>query len=144
MKVAIVRPDEDWVLPNKATKESAGFDLCASKDFVIYGNKTQLVSTNLSIALDEGTVGFVCSRSGLALKSGVFVLNAPGIIDADYRGEVGVILHNSRSTEFYVSAGDRIAQLLIVPMALHQFIDVVPSLDSTDRGAGGFGSTGVR
>ena len=84
----------------------------------------------------------LCSRSGLAVKRSVFVLNSPGIIDADYRGELGVVLHNAGTEQPYFKKGDRIAQLVLVPVAKIQF-DPVAELPTTERGEGGFGSTGV-
>ena len=126
---------------NPETARSAAIDLRASADITISPQKTELVKTSLNIAIPEGYVGLVCSRSGLALKKSVFVLNAPGVVDADYRGEVGVILCNLGSEEFSIKRGERIAQLMIVPYVMPAYIKV-ESLENTDRGSGGFGSTG--
>lgn len=103
----------------------------------------QLVPTGLSIAVPPGYEAQVRPRSGLALKHGVTVANAPGTIDADYRGEVGVILINLGQEPFVIRRGDRIAQLVIAPVSRAEWVEV-PTLGSTERGAGGFGSTGVR
>lgn len=129
------------VVPKIATNGSAGADLCALDDAIIYPGETKLVKTGINISIPLGYAGFVCSRSGLALKSKVFVLNAPGIIDSDYTGEVGVILHNIGDDRFVVKMGDRIAQLLIVKCE-HFLFNEVAELKKTNRGEGGFGSTG--
>ncbi len=126
---------------NPETARSAAIDLRASADITIFPHKTELVKTSLNIAIPEGYVGLVCSRSGLALKKSVFVLNAPGVVDADYRGEVGVILCNLGSEDFFIKKGERIAQLMIVPYVMPAYIRV-ESLENTERGSGGFGSTG--
>lgn len=129
------------VVPQIATPGSAGADLCSSIDIKIYPGETKLVKTGINISIPLGYAGFVCSRSGLALKNNVFVLNAPGIVDSDYTGDVGVILHNSGDNIFNIKAGDRIAQLLIVKCE-HFAFNEVTELQKTERGAGGFGSTG--
>lgn len=107
----------------------------------IYPGGRVLVPTGLYMDIPRGFVGDVRPRSGLALKHGITVLNADGTIDSDYRGEVGVILHNSSSNTFTINNGDRIAQLIISPYEKATFAEVV-SLSNTDRGKGGFGSTG--
>jgi dUTP pyrophosphatase len=129
-------------MPVAATLGAAGYDLCASENKIITPSSPILVKTGLSMNIPRGYVGMVCSRSGLALKHGVFVLNAPGIIDSDYRGDIGVILYNSGDVDFEVIAGDRIAQILFVRLAPIG-LEEVDSLDETVRGEGGFGSTGV-
>lgn len=132
----------DAVVPTQATTESAGYDLCSIEDATIHPGGWMLVRTGIAVELPRGVTGLVCSRSGLALKHGVFVLNAPGIIDADYRGEVGVILMNaSPNMPYCISKGDRIAQLVLTH-ALHEIVRVVDELSDTSRSAGGFGSTG--
>lgn len=125
-----------------ATPGAAGLDLYARGPALIGPGMRTLVMCGIKVAIPPGYCGMVCSRSGLALKDGVFVLNAPGIIDSDYRGEVGAILQNASLDWFRVRAGDRIAQLLIVPIAMME-IRIVEGLDSTERGAHGFGSTGA-
>lgn len=130
------------VLPKKQTEGAAGFDLVAIQDISIppRGGRA-LVSTGVYLAIPAGWEGQVRSRSGLALNNGVIVLNAPGTIDSDYRGEVGVILVNFGPVVHQVKAGDRIAQLVFCPVprvVLHR----VTNLDDTSRGDGGFGSTG--
>lgn len=129
--------------PSYATPEAAGLDLHAalSNPVFLQPGKRMLVPTGVRVKIPSGYVGMVCSRSGLAFKKGVCVLNAPGIIDADYRGEIGVILANLGDDELKIEPDDRIAQLVITPVALAHL--VVGNLDETQRGAGGFGSTGV-
>ena len=130
-------------LPAYATPLSAGMDLRANLDnpIVLKPMERCLVPTGLYIALPEGYEAQVRPRSGLALKKGIGVLNAPGTIDADYRGEIGVILVNLSAEDFTVEDGERIAQMVV---ARHERVewDETDSLDATKRGAGGFGHTG--
>lgn len=129
--------------PTKGTEGAAAFDLKANHDTVLAAGQTTLIKTGINAAIPKGMVGLVCSRSGLALKESVFVLNAPGLVDSDYRGEVGVILHKAAGSggAFTIKKGDRIAQLMIVRHEDVEF-EVVDSLDQTERGNNGFGSTG--
>jgi dUTP pyrophosphatase len=143
-------------MPTRGTTEAAGWDLYAAEEATLVPGGRRLISTGLSMGLRPDLVGLICSRSGLAVKHGVIVLNAPGILDSDYRGEVKVLLVNLGDSNFHVSPGDRIAQLVpaIIPLYSavrgadgcgvlgERFFQVVDSLDSTDRGGGGFGSTG--
>jgi dUTP pyrophosphatase len=134
----------DLPIPSRATEHAAGFDLraCVSAPVLIEAGERALVPTGLSIALPPGFEAQIRPRSGLALSSGVTLLNAPGTIDADYRGEIGVIVVNHGSMPVTVARGDRIAQMVI-----HRLPDVeleaVEELPETARGAGGFGHTGV-
>jgi dUTP pyrophosphatase len=134
----------DLALPAYATEHAAGMDLLAavSKDVVIGPGERALIPAGISIALPEGYEAQVRPRSGLALKNGVTVLNAPGTIDADYRGEVGVILINHGRDPFLVTRGSRIAQLIIAPYTRAAW-SKVDTLEESTRGAGGFGSTGT-
>jgi dUTP pyrophosphatase len=127
--------------PEQEKPNDAGYDLRASCAISIPPNGRALVKTALRVAIPPSHVGMVCSRSGLALKKGVYVLNAPGIVDSGYRGEIGVVLRNTGDQYFDVSEGDRVAQLLFVPVTHPQFVFGI--LDETERGAGGFGSTGI-
>jgi dUTP pyrophosphatase len=122
---------------------AAGFDLCADVDapVLLAPGARALVPTGWHVAIPEGYEGQVRPRSGLALRHGVTVLNAPGTIDADYRGEVGVILVNHGEAPFEVKHGERIAQLVVAPVARVEAC-VASVLDETARGSGGFGSTG--
>jgi dUTP pyrophosphatase len=138
--IEVVSSDEQ--LPTYAQEGDAGADLRASEEVTINPGQHLLVKTGVSAAIPDGYVGMVCSRSGLALKSGVFVLNAPGIVDSGYRGEIGVILKNFGPFPFEVKVGDRIAQLLIQKVESANFVKV-DVLSETTRGDGGFGSTGT-
>lgn len=135
----------DMELPSYATAQSAGVDLSAAitNDITLEPGKRILVPTGIAIALPGGLEAQVRPRSGLALKHGITVLNSPGTIDADYRGEIGVILINLGQEPFTITRGMRIAQMLIAPVTTATF-DVVEDLDQTARGAGGFGSTGLK
>jgi dUTP pyrophosphatase len=142
--LALLPHGNDLPLPAYATEHSAGMDLLAAidKDIVIAPHKRALVPTGISIALPQGYEAQVRPRSGLALKFGVTVLNSPGTIDADYRGEVGVILINHGEEPFTISRGMRIAQLIIAPYTRANW-QQTESLEESARGAGGFGSTGT-
>ena len=135
---------KDLALPAYATEMSAGADLMAAvaDDVVLAPGEHRLIPSGIAIALPPGTEAQVRPRSGLALKHGVTVLNAPGTIDADYRGEVGVILINLGKEPYTVTRGARIAQLIIAP-CLQADWRPVDTLDDSARGAGGFGSTGI-
>lgn len=130
------------VAPSYAHEDDAGMDLRASEEAVIPARSRALVGTGIAMALPERHVGLVHPRSGLAAKHGITVLNAPGTIDAGYRGEVKVILLNTSDEAFNVATGDRIAQLVIQKVE-HPIIEVTDTLDDTTRGSGGFGSTGT-
>lgn len=144
MKVAIINKSKH-ALPKYETSLSAGVDLRANIDspIVLKPLERALVKTGLFIALPEGYEAQVRPRSGLAFKNGITVLNSPGTIDADYRGELGVILVNLSNTDFTVNDGERIAQLVVAKHEQANFVEVT-ELDETSRGAGGFGSTGVK
>ena len=131
-------------LPAYATAQSAGMDLRANIDapVVLKPMERRLIPTGLFIALPQGYEAQVRPRSGLALKKGITVLNSPGTIDADYRGEIGVLLINLSSEDFVVNDGERIAQLVIARHETAEFIEV-DVLNETERGAGGYGHTGV-
>ncbi len=130
-------------LPKYQTKGSAGLDLQAniSQPMVLKAGEIVLVPTGLAIALQEGYEAQVRPRSGLALKNGITVLNSPGTIDSDYRGEISVILINHSKQDFIITNGLRIAQLVIAQYAVAKIIEV-EELGTTNRGEGGFGSTG--
>lgn len=127
--------------PNYATKGAAGADLVAAGKEVLYPGEYKIVYTGSFVEIPKGKVGLVCPRSGLAARHGITVLNAPGIIDSDYRGEIGVILINLGTDIYEIQEGERIAQLVIAS-ASHPVFSNVARLSSTKRGAGGFGSTG--
>lgn len=132
-------------LPTYATPQSAGMDLRANLDapITLHPMERRLIPTGLHIALPEGYEAQVRPRSGLALKHGLTVLNTPGTIDADYRGEIGVVLINLSTENFVVNDGERIAQMVIARHEQGDFV-VVEQLDETERGEGGYGHTGVK
>lgn len=132
-------------LPAYATGQSAGMDLRANIDapITLHPMERRLIPTGLYIALPPGFEAQVRPRSGLALKHGITVLNSPGTIDADYRGEIGVLLVNLSAEDFIITEGERIAQMVVVRHEQADF-EVVAELDDTERGAGGYGHTGVK
>ena len=132
-------------LPHYATEQSAGMDLRANIDeqIVIQPMQRLLIGTGLHIALPKGYEAQIRPRSGLALKHGITVLNSPGTIDADYRGEIGVLLINLSDKDFVINDGERIAQMVIARHEQAQFA-LVEALDETERGEGGYGHTGVK
>ena len=132
-------------LPQYATPQSAGMDLRANLDapVTLRPMERRLIPTGLHIALPAGYEAQVRPRSGLALKKGITVLNSPGTIDADYRGEIGVLLINLSQEDFVVNDGERIAQMVIARYEQGGFI-AVNVLDETERGAGGYGHTGIK
>ena len=142
MKVKIINKSNNPI-PEYATSQSAGMDLRAfiKKPITIEPFNRELISTGLYIELPEGYEAQVRSRSGLAIKYGIIVLNSPGTIDSDYRGEIGVILVNLSNTPFTVKPGERIAQLVFAKYEKADFIEV-EELNETERGEGGFGHTG--
>lgn len=144
MKIKVVNKGHQ-PLPAYATEQSAGMDLRANIDepIVLKPLERRLVPTGLHIALPAGYEAQVRPRSGLALMKGITVLNSPGTIDADYRGEVGVLLVNLSQEEFVINDGERIAQMVIARHEQAEFIEVV-ELDKTERGEGGYGHTGVK
>ena len=132
-------------LPEYATSMSAGFDLRANleESVTLKAGDRMLIGTGLFIALEPGYEAQVRPRSGLALKKGITVLNAPGTIDADYRGEIGVILYNASKEDFVIEPGERIAQMVIAKYEQISW-EQVEVLDETERGDGGYGHTGVK
>lgn len=144
MKINIVNRGHQ-PLPQYATPQSAGMDLRANLDEPVTLNplERRLIPTGLHIALPAGYEAQVRPRSGLALKKGITVLNTPGTIDADYRGEIGVVLINLSQEPFVVNDGERIAQMVIARHEQGEFVEV-EVLDETERGEGGYGHTGVK
>jgi len=132
---------EGAAMPTYQTEHAAGMDLRCAEDFTLYPNERRLIPTGLRVAIPPGFEGQVRPRSGLALKHGISMVNTPGTIDADYRGEVAVVLINHGADVVTFNAGDRIAQLVVCPVARAELI-VVDRLEETERGEGGFGSTG--
>ena len=143
IKVICKAEDKDF-LPVYSSAEAAGADLkaCVQEDIILKPGQRDLVPTGLSIQLPAGYEAQIRPRSGLAIKHGISLVNTPGTIDSDYRGEVKIIMINHGSEDFVIRRGDRIAQMVIAPVT-HGMFALSDSLDATDRGAGGFGSTGV-
>ncbi|MFW5976320.1 MAG: dUTP diphosphatase [Bacillota bacterium] len=142
MKIKVKRIDKDLPLPRyQHYGEDAGMDLYSRESMILNSGEYKLIKTGLKIAIPAGYGGFVYPRSGLALKHGITVLNADGVIDPGYRGEVGVILINHGNKDFKINKGDRIAQLIV-----HKVFEIewkeVDNLEKTSRGSGGFGNTG--
>ncbi len=134
--------EEGVALPQYQTAGSAGLDLCTIEDFTLKPLERKLVGTGIRIAVPQGYEAQVRPRSGLAIKHGITLVNTPGTIDSDYRGEIKIIVINLGKKVVSFNRGDRIAQLVICPV-IHAQLQQVVTLDDTERGLGGFGSTGV-
>lgn len=143
--IARLRNAEGLPVPHYQTEHSAGVDLYAAvnEQTVVEAGSWKLVPTGFAVAIPEGYEGQVRPRSGLALKHGIGLLNSPGTIDADYRGEISIILFNFSEKPFIIQRGDRIAQMVFSRVEKARFVQV-ETLSDTARGAGGFGHTGVR
>ena len=142
IRVAVRRLDRELPLPRYAREGDAGLDLHAAESVRLAAGARHPVRTGIALALPEGFAGLVLPRSGLALRSGLTILNAPGLIDSGYRGELQVLLVNTDPTEaFTVRRGERIAQLVILKVEQAAFA-VIDAHDATERGEGGWGSTG--
>lgn len=139
MKVELKLLSEAAKIPTKGTDQAAGYDLYAAQNAEIDPLKRALIKTNISIAIPKGYYGRIAPRSGLAYKNGIDVM--AGVIDSDYRGDVGVILYNTGVDVFNIKQGDRIAQLIIEKCHVADW-DLVEDLSDTDRGEGGYGHTG--
>lgn len=143
MRMTIKRLDDGLPLPRYAHEGDAGLDLYSAEDVTLAPFQRQLIATGISVAIPEGYAGFVQPRSGLAIKQGLSLVNTPGLIDSHYRGEIKAIAINLDPTNpIEVRRGDKIAQLVIQPVARVELLEV-DELDETVRGEGGFGSTGV-
>ena len=142
MTLRFRRVHPDAVLPSYAHPSDAGMDVRSVDELTLAPGRRALVHTGLVMLLPPGYEAQIRPRSGLALKSGVTVLNAPGTIDSGYRGEVGVILANFGGADFQVKTGDKIAQIVVAPVTQSEIVET-EDVDETDRGADGFGSTGV-
>jgi dUTP pyrophosphatase len=140
--VVQIQVEGEGVVPTKATVGSAGYDVRASERILIYAGMAKLVKTGIKVSIPDGYEAQVRSRSGMSLKNNVIVLNAPGTIDSDYRGEVGVILMNVGKNDYQVEAGEKIAQLVFAKVETVDF-KLATVENDTDRGEGGFGSTGA-
>ena len=139
----VQRLDRDLPLPAYAHEGDAGLDLFAAEDATLHPHERRLIGTGVAVAIPEGFAGFVQPRSGLAIERGLSLVNTPGLIDSHYRGEIKVIAVNlDPSTAIEIRRGERVAQLVIQPVARVEVTEV-PELDATTRSGGGFGSTGV-
>lgn len=147
MELKIKRVREDAILPTRGSKEAAGYDLYANffnneyDYWVIQPGETVKVKTGIAIAIPKGYFGGIYARSGLSINNGVAPANKVGVIDSDYRGEIIVALHNHSNVSQLIKKGDRIAQLIVQPYCSFEWQEV-DELDDTERGEGGFGSTG--
>ena len=146
MELKIKKVNENAKIPFRATQGSAGMDLCACIDtpLTLKGGETAVIPTGIAIALPSNEMGaFVFARSGLAIKHGIGLLNSVGVIDSDYRGEIKVGVINQISEPYTIEPGERIAQLVIMPVCPPEPVEA-ENLDDTARGEGGFGSTGTK
>ncbi len=143
MRIEIRKLCDSAVLPVRGSEEAAGYDLCAnlSGPLKIGPGETAKVGTGLALAIPRGYFGAIFARSGLSVKQGLRPANCTGVVDSDYRGEVIVALHNDSGEPRTIDPGERIAQIILLPYLAAEF-DEVKELDETDRGDGGFGSTG--
>ena len=137
----IKKLNEKAITPTKGSAYAAGYDLYAIDDFIIQPHTTALIDTGWAMEIPEGYFGGIFARSGLATKQGLRPANCVGVIDSDYRGPVKVALHNDTDEVKVIHALDRIAQLIIIPYFITEF-NIVDELEDTNRGKGGFGSTG--
>lgn len=142
-KVAVKKLREGAILPTFGSAQAAGADLyaCLERDVTIAPGETAFIPTGLAMELPRGYAGLIYARSGLACKRGLAPANKVGVVDSDYRGEFIVALHNHGTQSQTISTGERIAQLVVTPVLIPEYIEV-ETLSETDRGAGGFGSTG--
>ena len=143
MQIKIKLTDKRASLPTRGSEQAAGADLRTLDALHIPAHKTVQAHTGIAVELPCGYAGLVYARSGMALKKGIAPANKVGVVDSDYRGEIMVSLHNHTDEDVTIDAGERIAQLVITPVLMPEFV-LCDSLDETERGAGGFGSTGTK
>jgi dUTP pyrophosphatase len=141
LEIRLLHPDA--IAPARTRPGDAGYDLRSTDRVSIPPSATRLIGTGIAVAIPEGVAGLVTPRSGLAIEHGLTLLNAPGLIDPNYRGEIKVILHNTSERRYTVEIGDRVAQLLLVPYWAPE-LQIVDGLTTTERGSDGFGSSGRR
>ena len=141
MNISYLKLDSELPTPRHAHFGDGGVDLYARTDLRLEAGERALIATGVAVAIPTGFAGLVVPRSGLAIKHGIGVANGPGLIDTGYRGEIKVVLINHGVEAFEIARGERIAQLVVVPVAVQEWVQV-EELPDTDRGAGGFGSTG--
>jgi len=141
MKIKVKKINNEAQIPAYQTKEAAGFDLHSIKECIINPGERKLIGTGLAFEIEFGYEVQIRPRSGLAFKHGITVLNSPGTIDSDYRGEIKVLLINLGNEPFEIKKGERIAQAVVAPVVQAELLEV-DKLNETERGSGGFGSTG--
>jgi dUTP pyrophosphatase len=141
VRIPLLRLDDGLPIPAHAHPGDGGVDLYAREGCLLGSGERAAVPTGIAVAVPDGYAGLVTPRSGLAISAGISVVNGPGLIDAGYRGEIKVVLVNLSNEAFRIERGDRIAQLVVIPVATQEF-EVVDNLPESGRGAGGFGSTG--
>ena len=144
MKIKLKKLMENAKLPSAGSIKAAGYDLysCLEEQVTILPHETKMIGTGLAVAIPEGYFGGIFARSGLAAKQGLRPANCVGVVDADYRGEIKVALHNDTEQPHTIKGGERIAQLVVIPFLSLEF-EEADELDETERGAGGFGHTGI-
>ena len=143
MEIKVKKLDDRAVIPTRGSSMAAGLDLYAVDGVSVGAGETVLVHTGIALAIPEGYAGFIYARSGIATKRGLAPANKVGVIDADYRGEIMVALHNHSTAAQAVDAGERVAQLVVAPFLPVELV-LADALDETERAAGGFGSTGEK
>jgi dUTP pyrophosphatase len=141
MRIPLKRLDPDLPVPAHAHPGDGGVDLYARESATLHPGERAIVPTGVAVAIPEGFAALVTPRSGLAARSGLGVVNSPGLVDSGYRGEIKAILVNLGSETIQIERGERIAQMVVVPVSTQEF-DIVDELPESSRGAGGFGSTG--
>lgn len=141
MKIPVLRLDPELTTPVAAHEHDAGIDLYARADTRLASGEWAMIPTGIAVAIPPGHAGLVAPRSGLAAKYGISVVNGPGVVDAGFRGEINVILINHGDASVTLRRGDRVAQLVVVPVAAVELLEV-EELPASERGTGGFGSTG--
>jgi len=142
MKIPLLRLDPELPIPGSAHDDDAGIDLHSRSDVKLAAGEWAMIPTGIAVAIPEGHAGMVAPRSGLAARHGISVVNGPGVIDPGYRGEINVILINHGTAPLTLQRGDRVAQLLVVPVVVPELVEVDELPDSV-RGTGGFGSSGI-
>lgn len=142
INVKISKAKDNAIIPKYAKPNDAGVDLCSTEEYTLKPGERKLISTGLKISLPKGYEAQVRPRSGLALKNGISIVNTPGTVDADYRGEIGVIAINLGQEAFKIEPGMRIAQMIFNKVE-HATFEEVKELDATERGEGGFGHSGT-
>jgi dUTP pyrophosphatase len=142
MRIPLKRLDDGLPIPGHAHPGDGGVDLYAREPARLEAGQRAVVPTGIAVAIPDGFAGLVTPRSGLAARNGISVVNGPGLVDAGYRGEIQVVLVNLSTEVFVVERGDRIAQFVVIPVSVQEFVPVNELPDSA-RGSGGFGSTGA-